>query len=129
MPLNSPKVRIVNADAFNWLEQNAEVFDFIVVDFPDPTNYSLGKLYTNTLLPAAGQTLGGQRLRRWCRPPRRCSAPPVVLVQSCRTLESRRAASHALSRLRALRSANGASRWPPASPGNHPTAVRPACAS
>jgi spermidine synthase len=46
--LNSPKVRIVNADAFRWLEQNAETFDFIVVDFPDPTNYSLGKLYTNT---------------------------------------------------------------------------------
>jgi spermidine synthase len=46
--LNSPRVRIVNADAFKWLEQNAEVFDFIVVDFPDPTNYSLGKLYTNT---------------------------------------------------------------------------------
>jgi len=45
--LNSPKVRIVNADAFKWLEQNAETFDFIVVDFPDPTNYSLGKLYTN----------------------------------------------------------------------------------
>ena len=45
--LNSPKVRTVNADAFRWLEQNAETFDFIVVDFPDPTNYSLGKLYTN----------------------------------------------------------------------------------
>ena len=46
--LSSPKVRIVNADAFKWLEQNTEIFDFIVVDFPDPTNYSLGKLYTNT---------------------------------------------------------------------------------
>ncbi|MBK8185433.1 MAG: polyamine aminopropyltransferase [Candidatus Competibacteraceae bacterium] len=46
--LNSPKLRIVNADAFQWLAQNAELFDFIVVDFPDPSNYSLGKLYTNT---------------------------------------------------------------------------------
>ena len=45
--LNSPKVRIVNADAFRWLEQNPGMFDFIVVDFPDPTNYSLGKLYSN----------------------------------------------------------------------------------
>jgi spermidine synthase len=42
----SPKVRIVNADAFLWLEQNPDYFDFIVVDFPDPTNYSLGKLYS-----------------------------------------------------------------------------------
>ena len=45
--LNSSKVQIVNADAFKWLEQNPERFDFIVVDFPDPTNYSLGKLYSN----------------------------------------------------------------------------------
>ena len=44
--LQSPKVRIVNADAFPWLDAHDEMFDFIVVDFPDPTNYSLGKLYT-----------------------------------------------------------------------------------
>jgi spermidine synthase len=44
--LKVPKVRIVNADAFPWLERNTEQFDFIVVDFPDPTNFSLGKLYT-----------------------------------------------------------------------------------
>ncbi len=42
----SPKVQVVNADAFLWLEQNPDAFDFIVVDFPDPTNYSLGKLYS-----------------------------------------------------------------------------------
>lgn len=46
--LHSPKLRIVNADAFAWLEQQQDVFDFIVVDFPDPTNYAVGKLYTNT---------------------------------------------------------------------------------
>ena len=44
--LNSPKVKMINADAFRWLEENSGVFDFIVVDFPDPTNYSLGKLYS-----------------------------------------------------------------------------------
>lgn len=43
--LNSPKVRVINADAFSWLEENADTFDFIVVDFPDPTNHALGKLY------------------------------------------------------------------------------------
>src|SRR4051812_37055384 len=36
--LRSPKVEIVNADAFGWLEQHDEMFDAIVVDFPDPTN-------------------------------------------------------------------------------------------
>ena len=46
--LLSPRVAIVNADAFSWLEQHDEMFDAIVVDFPDPTNFSIGKLYTKT---------------------------------------------------------------------------------
>lgn len=44
---NSPRVNIVNADAFVWLEQTEGSFDFVVIDFPDPTNHSLGKLYTS----------------------------------------------------------------------------------
>lgn len=45
---DSPRVRVVNADAFAWLESHEEVFDAIVVDFPDPSNFSLGKLYTTS---------------------------------------------------------------------------------
>jgi spermidine synthase len=44
--LNSPRVTVVNADAFIWLEQSRDGFDFVVMDFPDPSNHSLGKLYT-----------------------------------------------------------------------------------
>ena len=44
--LNSPRVRVVNADAFIWLDESDEMFDFAVVDFPDPSNYGVGKLYT-----------------------------------------------------------------------------------
>ena len=44
--LRSPKLKVVNADAFAWLEQNNEHYDVVVVDFPDPTNFSIGKLYT-----------------------------------------------------------------------------------
>jgi spermidine synthase len=44
--LTSPRVRVVNEDAFPWLERNLEVWDFVVLDFPDPNNFSLGKLYT-----------------------------------------------------------------------------------
>jgi spermidine synthase len=44
--LSSPKVTVVNADAFIWLDQNKEQYDFAVVDFPDPNNYGVGKLYT-----------------------------------------------------------------------------------
>jgi spermidine synthase len=39
-------VRVINADAFTWLADNRESFDFIVADFPDPSNFSIGKLYT-----------------------------------------------------------------------------------
>lgn len=52
----SPKVQVVHADAFLWLQENREQFDFIVVDLPDPSNYSLGKLYStafDTLLRRA----------------------------------------------------------------------------
>jgi spermidine synthase len=45
--LKSSRVKIFNVDALQWLEKSADLFDFIVVDFPDPSNYSLGKLYTS----------------------------------------------------------------------------------
>ncbi len=46
--LQNPKVKIVNTDAFGWLQEGTDTFDVIVVDFPDPTNFSIGKLYTNS---------------------------------------------------------------------------------
>jgi spermidine synthase len=46
--LSSPKVKVVNADAFSWLQETTQMFDVIIVDFPDPTNFSIGKLYTNS---------------------------------------------------------------------------------
>ncbi|MBI3790829.1 MAG: polyamine aminopropyltransferase [Gemmatimonadetes bacterium] len=41
-----PRVTVHNADAFTWLDAHDDTFDFIVVDFPDPSNYAVGKLYT-----------------------------------------------------------------------------------
>jgi spermidine synthase len=43
---DSPKVRHINADAARWLEDTSEAFDFVVVDFPDPSNHAIGKLYS-----------------------------------------------------------------------------------
>lgn len=41
------RVTVVNADAYVWLDDNAvEPFDAAIVDFPDPNNFALGKLYT-----------------------------------------------------------------------------------
>jgi spermidine synthase len=46
--LASPKLHIVNTDAFGWLQQDDTLFDVIVIDFPDPSSFALGKLYTTS---------------------------------------------------------------------------------
>ncbi|HQW19158.1 MAG TPA: polyamine aminopropyltransferase [Rhodocyclaceae bacterium] len=43
---HNPRVRLINADAAQWLEQNDGMFDYVVADFPDPSNFSLGKLFS-----------------------------------------------------------------------------------
>ena len=55
--LSSPKVQVLNTDAFGFLESSREVFDVIVVDFPDPTNFSVGKLFTNSFYALLEQHL------------------------------------------------------------------------
>lgn len=55
--LLSPKVTVVNTDAFQWLQDTPEVFDVIVVDFPDPTNFAIGKLYTQSFYALLEQRL------------------------------------------------------------------------
>ena len=45
--LDDPRVSITNKDAFVWLDSTeTEPFDVAIVDFPDPNNFALGKLYT-----------------------------------------------------------------------------------
>ena len=55
--LNAPRLKVVNEDAFGWLERTRDVFDVIIVDFPDPTNFSIGKLYTNSFYALLDQRL------------------------------------------------------------------------
>ena len=49
--LDSPRVHVLNADAMAWLSDAdpALRFDVVIADFPDPNNFSLGKLYTTRL--------------------------------------------------------------------------------
>lgn len=46
--LNDPRMHVINADAFRWIRQTKDRFDVIIVDFPDPVDFSVGKLYTET---------------------------------------------------------------------------------
>jgi len=55
--LSSPKLRLINADAFTWLREHRESFDFIIADFPDPSNFSVGKLYTTAFFELARSAL------------------------------------------------------------------------
>ncbi len=52
--LTDKRMRVINADAFVWLEQTKEMFDAVIIDFPDPTNFSLGKLYTTAFYRLLG---------------------------------------------------------------------------
>ena len=44
--LTHPKLRVINADAAQWLETDRGAYDVIIIDLPDPSNFSLGKLYS-----------------------------------------------------------------------------------
>lgn len=46
--LNNPKVKTINKDAFIWLDKCNLKYDIIFIDFPDPSNFSLGKLYSTS---------------------------------------------------------------------------------
>lgn len=44
---DDPRVTVYNGDAFVWLDNNEKPpFDVAIVDFPDPNNFALGKLYS-----------------------------------------------------------------------------------
>lgn len=40
------RVRVVNEDAMIWLKRTTARFDAVIIDFPDPNSFALGKLYT-----------------------------------------------------------------------------------
>lgn len=44
--LKNPKVKVVNADAFNYLPKLKRTYDRVIIDMPDPHNEVLSKLYS-----------------------------------------------------------------------------------
>jgi spermidine synthase len=55
--LIDPRLTVVNADAFTWLDTHPGQFDFVIIDFPDPSNYHVGKLYTSAFYRLVKQHL------------------------------------------------------------------------
>ncbi len=66
---------MINTDAMKFLAEGDEPFDVVIVDFPDPNNFSLGKLYTT----------GFYKLLK-----RRMAPDGVAVVQSTSPLFARR---------------------------------------
>lgn len=83
--LLSPKLKVINQDAFTWVRDSKQQFDLIIIDFPDPSNYSIGKLYSNTFYSELHHIL---------------SADGIAVVQSTSPLIARRSywcISHTIS--------------------------------
>lgn len=45
--LTNSKVKIVNGDAFNYMESGKTLYDLIIVDLPDPRSVELNRMYTS----------------------------------------------------------------------------------
>lgn len=56
--LLNQKVTVTNADAFLWLRQNRNQYDAIIIDFPDPSGFSIGKLYSTAFYTLLRRALG-----------------------------------------------------------------------
>lgn len=57
--LDSDKLTVVNEDAYVWVQKDDGVkYDVAFVDFPDPNNLALGKLYTTAFYQRLRQRIG-----------------------------------------------------------------------
>lgn len=56
-----PRVTVVNQDAFIWAglpERASETWDVVIADFPDPSSFSLGKLYSKFFYEKVARLMG-----------------------------------------------------------------------
>lgn len=74
--LENNRVKIIAGDGYKYLEENKDPYDVIIIDFPDPNNESLNKLYTNIFYRLVWNNLTDEG---------------IATVQSTSPLEARRA--------------------------------------
>ena len=44
--LKDSRVTVINDDAFVWIGSAATLYDAVIIDFPDPSTFAIGKLYS-----------------------------------------------------------------------------------
>ncbi len=106
--LSNPRVAVINQDAFLWVQEPGPQFDAAILDFPDPSTFAVGKLYTTRFFRLLKQRLApGAAIAVQCTSP--LVAPRAIGASSRR---SRRPVSRCgLIRSLCHRSASGASPW------------------
>jgi len=45
---DDPKVKVINQDAWRFIDESRELYDIIIIDLPDPNNISIDRLYSET---------------------------------------------------------------------------------
>ncbi len=55
--MNSPKVKVINADAMAFVQENTEFYEVILIDLPDPSSETLAKLYSESFYAMAAKRL------------------------------------------------------------------------
>lgn len=55
--LNDPRVTVINDDAVRWIRSEKQLFDVIIVDFPDPQMPQYAELYTRLVFEAIASRL------------------------------------------------------------------------
>ena len=85
--------RATNEHFGRWLEENPDVFDFVVADFPDPSSYAIGKLYSTGFyrllarhLSARGRAVAAPRDPRRARSRWGCASEPRCGAATRRSL-------------------------------------------
>lgn len=58
--LSDPRVRIIAADAWKFLDETTQQFDVVILDLPDPKNIALSKLYSLEFYAVLVERLTGQ---------------------------------------------------------------------
>jgi spermidine synthase len=55
--LTDKRLTVINADGFRWVREATGRYDAVIVDFPDPVDFSIGKLYTETFYRSLARLL------------------------------------------------------------------------
>ncbi|MFN0245351.1 MAG: polyamine aminopropyltransferase [Kofleriaceae bacterium] len=55
--LDDPRVTVVNDDAMSWIDRTSDLWDVMLIDFPDPNTYGLAKLYSTTFYARVAERL------------------------------------------------------------------------